>query len=81
MTRREHTRRLIGEFLHDIKHQLGLITGANAVIKRDLEMGKQPKQCMEMTQITDEASKKIDQHLNLVTDNFTAEINADVLED
>ena len=67
--------------MHDVKHQLGLITGANAVIKRDLVKGEQPTQCMEMTEITDDASKKIDLHLNLVTDNFTARINADVLED
>jgi hypothetical protein len=77
---REHTRRLIGEFLHDIKHQLGLITGANAVILRELNSERGPNQSFEMIKISGDASLKINAYVDLVSENLTAKINADVLD-
>ena len=34
---RQQTRRVLGEYLHDIKDTLGLIMGASAVITRDIQ--------------------------------------------
>jgi hypothetical protein len=78
--KREHTRRLIGEFLHDIKHQLGLITGANAVILRELSSEQEPNKSLEMIEISGDASMTINTYVDLVSENFTARINADVLD-
>jgi hypothetical protein len=79
--KREHTRRLIGEFLHDIKHQLGLVTGANAVILRELNSDREPKQSFEMIEISGNACLTINGYTDLVGENLTARINADVLKD
>ncbi|MEN8241934.1 MAG: hypothetical protein ABFS17_08440 [Chloroflexota bacterium] len=77
---REHTRRLIGEFLHDIKHTLGLITGANTIIERDLGDKSEPFDSFEMIQIADQASMVIDAHLDLLNQHFASRIDADLKE-
>ena len=76
---RERTRRLIGEYFHDIKHTLGLITGANTIIERDLQNDSELFDSFEMIQISNNASLSISSYVNLVTDNFTSLIDADVI--
>lgn len=80
MEHREQTRQLAGEFLHDLKHTLGLITGANALILRDLRGGEEKTQSFEMVKIANDAALKIDAYVDLVTETFVTNIDAEVPE-
>jgi hypothetical protein len=77
---RERTRLLIGEYFHDIKHTLGLITGANTVLQRDLQDGCENFDGTEMIQIANDAAMKINQYIDLLTKNLTTLIDADVIK-
>jgi nitrogen-specific signal transduction histidine kinase len=77
---RADTRRLIGDYLHDIKHTLGLITGANTLIERDLKDESEPFDSFEMLEIANQASMTINQYLNLVNENFASKIDTELTE-
>jgi hypothetical protein len=77
---REVLRGGFGEYQHDIKHTLGLITGANTIIQRDLEDGCEDFDSAEMIQIVTDAALRINQYVNLLNENFTTLIDADVIK-
>jgi len=77
---RERSRRLVGEFLHDIKDTLGLITGANAVVERDLQDESEPIDSFEMIQIANDASMLVDAYLDLLNQHFASRIDAELKE-
>lgn len=74
---RQRIRKGIGAFLHDLKHTLGLITGSNSVLARELA---DEGEGIEMLTIAENASMEIDAYLDLLSENFAAKINAKVEE-
>jgi hypothetical protein len=77
---REQVRVLFGDYLHDIKHTLGLVTGANTVLRRNLSSQNKDQENLETLQIADQAAQKISLYLDLLAENFAGRINADVGE-
>lgn len=77
---RELVRRALGEYLHDIKHTLGLITGANTIIQRDLEDGPENFDSAEMLTIVMDAALRINKYVNLLNENLVTQIDADVIK-
>jgi hypothetical protein len=77
---REETRRVFGEYLHDIKHTIGLITGATTIILRDLEDGCEDFDSAEMLPIINDAAMRINHYVNLLNETLVTQIDADVVK-
>ena len=60
----------LGEYTHDLKHLLGLVTGANAVLTRKFALEDDP-QFREMVEMIQEAAQKIDAQVDLLTEQLS----------
>ena len=74
---RQRSRQMIGELLHDIKDTLGLITGANSILGRDLGEVTEDEDRSEMLKISNNATMLLNQYTNLVGENFANQIDAE----
>ena len=62
----------LGEYTHDLKHMLGLVTGANALISRT---GTGQEQIEEMTKIIMNASSQLDEYITLMVEELNNRID------
>lgn len=68
--RREGYREVLGEFLHDMKHTLGLITNANAILRRDVEGAPEKTRGLEMIKIVQTGATQLNEYLNILVEEF-----------
>ena len=66
----------LGEYTHDLKHLLGLVTAANAVLKRKFASEDDP-QFREMVEMIQEAAQKIDAQVDMLTEQFSQYIQTE----
>ncbi|MBN2045212.1 MAG: hypothetical protein JW757_09350 [Anaerolineales bacterium] len=64
----------LGEYTHDLKHTLGLVTGANALISRTA--AGQAK-IDEMTRMIEGAARQLDQLTDLMVEELNNRIGVD----
>jgi len=67
-------RSALGNYTHDLKHTLGLVTGANAIF---LRMASAQPQILEMAEIIQNASGQIDELITLLADQLNNQIDTD----
>lgn len=66
---REQYRKILGHFMHDMKHSLGLINNANEIIRRDVQACPEKHQAAEMIEIIKTGSKQLDSYLDTMVVN------------
>jgi hypothetical protein len=74
---REQIRMSLGNFLHDMKHSLGLINNANELIRRDIQGCPEEHRSAEMIDIIRTGSKQIDEYLNIMVEDCCNIIEVD----
>ena len=77
---RQRSRELIGDLLHDIKDTLGLITGANSILERELQITSDPAENSEMLKISNNAAMLLNKYAELISENFANQIDASFAE-
>jgi len=65
----------LGEYTHDLKHLLGLVTGANAVLTK--YTSENDPQVREMVEMIREAALKIDAQVDLLTEQLSQYIRTE----
>jgi geranylgeranyl pyrophosphate synthase len=70
---RSNIRAALGEFTHDLKHTIGLVTGANVLVSRTVT---DQTQVAEMVEIIQNASNQIDDLITLMVDQLNDQIRA-----
>jgi len=65
----------LGEYTHDLKHLLGLVTGANAVLTK--YTSENDPQFREMVEMIQEAALKIDAQVDLLTEQLSQYIRTE----
>jgi len=66
----------LGEYTHDLKHLLGLVTAANAVLKRNYASDDDP-QFREMVEMIQKAAQKIDAQVDMLTEQLSQYIQTE----
>ena len=74
---REKYRKAIGDFMHDMKHALGLINNANEIVRRDVNGCSEEHKAGEMIDIIKTGSQQLDGYLNTMLENFCDKIDLD----
>ena len=75
MEKRANIRAKLGDYSHDLKHQLGLVTGANALIERYDFSEDIGSEIRELTAVIREAVRQIDEHIDVLTEYLSHKIN------
>ena len=65
---REQYRKILGVFMHDMKHTLGLITNANELIRRDIQQCPEKHKSGEMISIVHTAARQLDAYFNTIVE-------------
>ena len=63
---RERYRQELGQFMHDMKHTLGLVINANEIAIRDVADDPDNDRSMEMLDIIRTAASQLNQHLDVI---------------
>lgn len=71
---RERYRAVVGNFMHDMKHTLGLITNANEILRRDVENDPGKSRSLEMLNIIRTGALQMDGYLNTMVNEFANHI-------
>lgn len=71
---REQYRAVVGNFMHDMKHTLGLITNANEILRRDVENDPGKSRSVEMLNIIRTGALQMDVYLNTMVKEFANHI-------
>jgi hypothetical protein len=71
---REQYRAVVGNFMHDMKHTLGLITNANEILRRDVENEPGKSRSLEMLNIIRTGALQMDGYLNTMVEEFANHI-------
>jgi hypothetical protein len=66
-------RAALGEYTHDLKHTIGLVTGANVLVSRTIT---DDSHVAEMVEIIQNASIQIDDLVTLMVDQLNNQIKA-----
>ncbi len=56
----------LGEYTHDFKHLLGLVTGANAVLLRVAPADEKGDKMLEMVETIDKASVQLNAYIDMI---------------
>jgi len=56
----------LGEYTHDLKHLLGLVTGANAVILRVVPTDEKGVKVLEMVETIDKAAGQLNDYIDVI---------------
>ncbi len=72
---REQYRKVLGDFMHDMKHTLGLIINANEIVRREVQGCSEEHNAAEMIEIVKTASKQLDGYLNTMVENCCHKID------
>ena len=60
----------LGTYTHDLKHLLGLVTGANEIILRHASSDEPGGKIVEMVEIIQDATIQMDAYFDLLVDNL-----------
>lgn len=60
----------LGEFTHDLKHLVGLVTGANSVVLRSAPSDESGEQIVEMVKISNHAAAEIDAFIEVIVQHL-----------
>ena len=72
--KRDAIRASLGDFAHDLKHQLGLVTGANALLQR-LDFSEDIEgEIWELVLVIREAVGQIDDYIDTLTEYLNHQI-------
>jgi len=71
---RSSVRNELGEYTHDLKHLLGLVTSASAVLRREPAFGEQDSQLAEMVELIDQTIRKIDAQIDVLAESLSHQI-------
>ena len=63
---REKFRQVLGVFMHDMKHNLGLIANANELIRRHFQKGQEDRRAKEMIAIIHEGTQRLDAYIDVM---------------
>lgn len=72
----EAYRKVLGEYLHDMKHTLGLITNANEILRRDVGERPERSRSLEMINIIHTGALQLDGYLTTMVEEFANRIEA-----
>ncbi|MCB2179732.1 hypothetical protein KQH54_01275 [bacterium] len=64
----------LGEFTHDFKHLLGLVTGANAVLVRSATTDSVGARIVDMVEISDKAAMELNQFIEVIVNQLYLQI-------
>lgn len=76
----EEVRRIsaqLGEYTHDFKHLLGLVTGANAILLRSVSSDEQGAKMMEMVEIINRSSAQLNAFIEVLVSQLYLPIRPD----
>ena len=66
----------LGDYAHDLKHQLGLVTGANALLERyDFSEDILPE-IQELAAVIRDAARQIDDYIDTLTEYLSHQIGS-----
>lgn len=65
---RKQYRKVLGIFMHDMKHTLGLIVNANELIRRDLQKCPEKHESDDMLSIVRKGTKQLDQYIDTIVE-------------
>ena len=68
--RRAEISNQLGAYTHDLKHLLGLVTGANEIILRRSPSDESVGKIIEMVEIIQDAASQMDAYFDLLVDNL-----------
>lgn len=74
LEKRISIRKQLGEFTHDLKHLLGLVTSANAILQRRSFSAEEDPELKEMVDLVVEAAQNIDSKIDLMADYLNQQI-------
>lgn len=74
--KRESVRTKLGDYAHDLKHQLGLVTGANALLERVDVSEDIETEIRELISVIREAVGQIDDHIDTLTEYLNHQIGS-----
>ncbi len=60
----------LGEYTHDLKHILGLVTGANAIILRSAPSDEPGSKIVEMVEIIEDATAELNAYFDVMIDHL-----------
>jgi hypothetical protein len=66
---------LLGQFLHDVKHSLGLISNANELLRRDANAFPDKHRAKEMIGVTRTGFEQLNGYVNVMLRNFYEHID------
>jgi hypothetical protein len=75
--KRVSIRHFLGEYTHDLKHLIGLVTGANALITRQQSGNANSDVFEEMLAMIEDAAKQIDSQIDRLTVYLSQRISLD----
>ena len=64
-------REQLGNYTHDLKHTLGVVTGANALLQRDAHTASSHGEVLEIIQ---RAARELDAHFEILIQNLSNQI-------
>lgn len=76
MGKRAKIRAKLGDYSHDLKHQLGLVAGANALLERYNFSEDIDSEIRELAAVIREAVRQIDGHIDALTENLNHQIDS-----
>lgn len=73
---RASIRTKLGDYAHDLKHQLGLVMGANALLERNDFSEDIRLEIRELAAVIREAAAQIDGHIDMLTEYLNHQIDS-----
>jgi len=68
-------REMLGNYTHDLKHTLGLVTGAHSLLVRDANTAGVHADILEIIQ---QAAKELDDHFEILIHNLSNQIGPEL---
>jgi light-regulated signal transduction histidine kinase (bacteriophytochrome) len=72
-------RRVLGVFMHDMKHTLGLINNANELIRRDIQKCSENHESEDMIAIIHKGTQQLDEYIDTIVEACCNKIDFDVV--
>ena len=76
MDKRASIRTKLGAYTHDLKHQLGLVMGAKALLERFDFSEEVDPEIRELAAVIQQAARQIDDHINTLTEYLNHQIGS-----
>jgi hypothetical protein len=75
--KRELYRKILGIFMHDMKHALGLINNANELIRRDIQGCPEKHKSEDMVAIIHKGTQQLDEYIDTIVEACCNKIDID----